>query len=128
MTDQHAAELMPATVREWTDILARVRFGKVKVAGKTLTGATIKGVAARLASYADDVPVQWARVMRTKWSGGRALTISPQHRRLRQDQSRRGGGGRIGGSEWKREQQKESGDFHAYLGRGATILALPGHE
>jgi hypothetical protein len=47
------AEQMPATVREWTDILARIRFGKVKVAGKTLTGATIKGVAARLASYAD---------------------------------------------------------------------------
>jgi hypothetical protein len=53
MTDSAQAERMPATVREWTDILARIRFGKVKVAGKTLSGATIKGVAARLASYAD---------------------------------------------------------------------------
>jgi hypothetical protein len=42
-----------ATVREWTDLLARVRFGTVKVAGKNITGATIKAVAGRLAAYAD---------------------------------------------------------------------------
>lgn len=46
-------EQMPASVREWTDILARIRFGKVKAAGKTITGASIKAVAGRLASYAD---------------------------------------------------------------------------
>ncbi|GLH97373.1 hypothetical protein [Phytohabitans aurantiacus] len=42
-----------ATVRDWTDVLARVRFGTVKVAGKNITGATIKAVAARCAAYAD---------------------------------------------------------------------------
>jgi hypothetical protein len=42
-----------ASVREWTDLLARIRFGTVKVAGKNITGATIKAVAGRLASYAD---------------------------------------------------------------------------
>lgn len=47
------AELMPATVREWTDILARIRFGTVRVAGKGMAGARIKLVAARLADYAD---------------------------------------------------------------------------
>lgn len=46
-------ELMPATVREWTDILARVRFGKVGVGRRNITGATIKLVASRLADYAD---------------------------------------------------------------------------
>jgi hypothetical protein len=48
-----STELMPATVREWTDILARVRLGKVRAAGRNLTGATVKAVASRLASYAD---------------------------------------------------------------------------
>ncbi|WP_199514268.1 hypothetical protein [Nucisporomicrobium flavum] len=42
-----------ATVREWTDVLARVRFGTVKVAGRNVAGARIKAVAARLADYAD---------------------------------------------------------------------------
>jgi hypothetical protein len=42
-----------ATVREWTDVLARVRFGTVEVAGKNVTGARIKAVAGRLANYAD---------------------------------------------------------------------------
>ena len=42
-----------ATVREWTDVLARIRFGTVKVAGKNITGARIKAVAGRLANYAD---------------------------------------------------------------------------
>jgi hypothetical protein len=52
MTDS-TAEQMPATVREWTDILARVRFGKVRIGGRNLTGATVKLVAGRLADYAD---------------------------------------------------------------------------
>jgi hypothetical protein len=42
-----------ATVREWTDVLARVRFGTVKVAGRNITGGRIKAVAGRLADYAD---------------------------------------------------------------------------
>ncbi|MCY1141356.1 hypothetical protein OWR29_25440 [Actinoplanes sp. Pm04-4] len=42
-----------ATVREWTDVLARVRFGTVKVAGRNIAGSRIKAVAARLADYAD---------------------------------------------------------------------------
>lgn len=42
-----------ATVREWTDVLSRIRFGTVKVAGKNITGARIKLVAGRLANYAD---------------------------------------------------------------------------
>jgi hypothetical protein len=46
-------ELMPVTVREWTDILARIRFGTVRIAGKGVAGARIKLVAARLANYAD---------------------------------------------------------------------------
>lgn len=41
------------SVREWTDILARIRLGTVKVAGKNLTGGRIKAVAGRLACYAD---------------------------------------------------------------------------
>jgi hypothetical protein len=53
MTDSSTTEQMPATVREWTDILARIRFGKVKAGGRTITGATIKLVAGRLADYAD---------------------------------------------------------------------------
>lgn len=44
---------MSATVREWTDILARIRFGTVKVGTRAITGARIKLVAARLADYAD---------------------------------------------------------------------------
>jgi hypothetical protein len=47
------AELMPVTVREWTDILARIRFGTVRIAGKTYSAARIKLVAHRLANYAD---------------------------------------------------------------------------
>jgi hypothetical protein len=47
------AERMPASVREWTDILARIRFGTVKIAGKNVTGPRIKLVAGRLANYAD---------------------------------------------------------------------------
>ncbi|WP_045746404.1 hypothetical protein [Actinoplanes rectilineatus] len=46
-------EQMHATVREWTELLARIRFGTVKVAGKSLAGARIKAVAYRLANYAD---------------------------------------------------------------------------
>jgi hypothetical protein len=42
-----------ATVREWTDLLARIRFGTVKAAGKTVRGATIKAVGYRAANYAD---------------------------------------------------------------------------
>lgn len=42
-----------ASVREWTDLLSRCRFGTVKVAGKNLTSAKIKAVAFRLAMYAD---------------------------------------------------------------------------
>lgn len=42
-----------ATVREWTEVLARVRFGTVKVAGRNIAGSRIKLVAARLADYAD---------------------------------------------------------------------------
>jgi hypothetical protein len=53
MIDSSTTELMPATVREWTDILARIRFGKVRAGGKNITGAAIKLVAGRLASYAD---------------------------------------------------------------------------
>ncbi|PRX07381.1 hypothetical protein CLV67_14256 [Actinoplanes italicus] len=44
---------MPATVREWTEVLARIRFGTVRVAGKGLSGARIKAVAYRIAFYAD---------------------------------------------------------------------------
>jgi hypothetical protein len=46
-------ELIAVTVREWTDILARIRFGKVTIAGKTYSAARIKLVAHRLATYAD---------------------------------------------------------------------------
>lgn len=46
-------DLEDATVREWTDQLARVRFGTVKVAGKTVTGRIIKAVGYRAANYAD---------------------------------------------------------------------------
>jgi len=42
-----------ANVREWTDVLARCRFGVVKVAGKTVAGSSIKAVAERLARYGD---------------------------------------------------------------------------
>lgn len=49
MTD----DLENATVREWTDLLARIRFGTVKVAGKTITGRIIKAVGYRAANYAD---------------------------------------------------------------------------
>jgi hypothetical protein len=44
---------MPASFREWTEILARIRFGTVAVSGKTYRGAVIKAVAGRLACYAD---------------------------------------------------------------------------
>jgi hypothetical protein len=53
VTSETPAERMPATVREWTDILARIRFGTVKVGTRAITGARIKLVAARLADYAD---------------------------------------------------------------------------
>ncbi|GGN93894.1 hypothetical protein GCM10010112_82670 [Actinoplanes lobatus] len=46
-------EQIPVTVREWTDILARIRFGTVKAFGKTYSAARIKLVAYRLANYAD---------------------------------------------------------------------------
>lgn len=49
MTDQH----LSASVREWTDLLARCRFGTVRVAGKNITSSKIKEVAGRLATYAD---------------------------------------------------------------------------
>lgn len=44
---------LPVTVREWTDILARIRFGTVHIAGKNYSAARIKLVAHRLADYAD---------------------------------------------------------------------------
>jgi len=53
VTQHNNAELMPASFREWTEVLARIRFGKVRAAGKNITGATIKAVAGRLATYAD---------------------------------------------------------------------------
>lgn len=48
MTDQEAASW-----RYWTNLLGRIRFGKQKVAGKTLSGLVIKAVAERIATYAD---------------------------------------------------------------------------
>ncbi|WP_317794075.1 hypothetical protein [Actinoplanes sichuanensis] len=48
-----STDLIPVTVREWTDILARIRFGTVTIAGKTYSAARIKLVAHRLATYAD---------------------------------------------------------------------------
>lgn len=51
MTDQANQE--HATVREWLDLLARCRFGTVKVSGKTITSSRIKQVAGRMANYAD---------------------------------------------------------------------------
>lgn len=52
MTDS-TAEQMPATVREWTDILARIRFGTTRIGGKNVAGSRVKSVAGRLATYAD---------------------------------------------------------------------------
>src|SRR5690606_37306286 len=49
----HVIDQENATVREWSDLLARIRFGTVKVAGKTVRGATIKAVGYRAANYAD---------------------------------------------------------------------------
>jgi hypothetical protein len=48
-----ATDRIPVTVREWTDILARIRFGTVAAAGKNYSAARIKLVAHRLATYAD---------------------------------------------------------------------------
>jgi hypothetical protein len=43
-----------ATVRDWTDILARIRFGVVRIDKRnTVAGSAIKAVAGRLADYAD---------------------------------------------------------------------------
>ena len=42
-----------ATVRDWTDLVARIRFGVVRRGRKTVSGATIKAVAGRLSTYAD---------------------------------------------------------------------------
>lgn len=42
-----------ATWRDWTNLLARVRFGKQTVAGKTVSGLTVKAVGERMATYAD---------------------------------------------------------------------------
>lgn len=43
-----------ATVREWTDLLARVRFGVVRFGKrKSVAAGSIKAVAARVADYAD---------------------------------------------------------------------------
>lgn len=42
-----------ASVRVWTELLARIRFGTAKVAGRTVRGATIKAVGYRLANFAD---------------------------------------------------------------------------
>lgn len=50
---QHDAEQMPVTHREWVEIVARIRFGTVKIAGKNYTALRIKAVAGRVASYAD---------------------------------------------------------------------------
>lgn len=48
MTDEEAASW-----RYWTTLLGRIRFGKQKVAGKTLSGMVIKAVGERIATYAD---------------------------------------------------------------------------
>lgn len=50
---QQDADRMPANFREWTEILARIRFGTISVSGKTYRGAVVKAVAGRLACYAD---------------------------------------------------------------------------
>lgn len=42
-----------ATWRDWTNLLARVRFGKQTVAGKTVSGMTVKAIGERMATYAD---------------------------------------------------------------------------
>lgn len=49
--DRHDQEA--ANWRTWTNLLGRVRFGKQKVNGKTITAFTVKSVAERLAVYAD---------------------------------------------------------------------------
>ncbi|WP_427422683.1 hypothetical protein [Lysinibacillus fusiformis] len=51
MADQDDQEA--ATWRAWTNLLGRVRFGKQKVNGKTVSAFTIKAIAGRLATYAD---------------------------------------------------------------------------
>ncbi|GAA2681795.1 hypothetical protein [Actinoplanes palleronii] len=53
MTTESPPDRMPATVREWTEILARIRFGTVKIGGKGIAGARIKLVAYRMANFAD---------------------------------------------------------------------------
>jgi hypothetical protein len=50
---QQDTERMPANFRDWVEILARIRFGKVTIAGKTYRGAIVKAIAGRLACYAD---------------------------------------------------------------------------
>jgi hypothetical protein len=50
---QQDAEQMPASHREWVELVARIRFGTVKIAGKNYTALRIKAVAGRVASYAD---------------------------------------------------------------------------
>jgi hypothetical protein len=50
---QQDTDRMPANFRDWVEILARIRFGKVTIAGKTYRGAIVKAIAGRLACYAD---------------------------------------------------------------------------
>lgn len=42
-----------ASWRQWTNLLARVRFGTQTVAGRTISGTLIKSVLERVATYAD---------------------------------------------------------------------------
>jgi hypothetical protein len=47
------AEDDSASARDWTDTLARIRIGTVRVAGKSVSGSAIKTVAERMARYGD---------------------------------------------------------------------------
>jgi hypothetical protein len=47
------ADRMPATFREWVEVIARTQFGTVRLCGKNHASSRIKLVAGRLANYAD---------------------------------------------------------------------------
>lgn len=56
MSERHSQPGPPderARVRDWTDLMRRIRFHPVKVAGKVVTSATVKAVAASVADYSD---------------------------------------------------------------------------
>lgn len=49
-----ASHLEDATMREWTDLLSRIRFGVIRLGKrKSVAGVAIKAVAARMADYGD---------------------------------------------------------------------------